>query len=202
LIEVSFSVPGFPPNNKNNPSMWGVESQVEPIIRLRMSALLALQEAGLADPFNSPIYLSLEFHAPEEMLEKKIDLDNLISGVCDALQPKPNNPDIKIHERFNNPDISDIHPEKGILFYNDNQIWGINAVKQLSDKEPFYTVTVKTEYTSGESELSTNEIQYWSSLYDREHPWWNSEEDRIGKQIRRDHEFGIATLKEIIHWKF
>jgi thermostable 8-oxoguanine DNA glycosylase len=182
--------------------MWGVESQIDSIIQLRMSALLALNDAGLIDPFNSPIYLSLEFHAPEEMIGQKKDLDNLISGVCDALQSKPNNPDIIIHERFNNPDLSDIHPEKSILFYNDNQVWGINAVKQITEKEPFYKITVKTEHKTEETNLSSTEIQYWAKVYDQEHSWWNSEEDKIGKQIRRDNEFGLATLKEIIHWKF
>ena len=41
-----------------------------------------------------------------------------------------------------------------------------------------------------------------AAKYDEDHPWWTSEEKRIGDQLRRDNEFGMDTLKEIVYWKF
>ena len=52
------------------------------------------------------------------------------------------------------------------------------------------------------SKLSFDEIIYWANKYDQEHKWWNTEEERLGKKLRRDQELGLETLKEVIHWKF
>jgi len=50
--------------------------------------------------------------------------------------------------------------------------------------------------------LSKQDILELAAKYDEDYPWWTSEEKRIGDQLRRDSEFGMDTLKEIIHWKF
>ena len=50
--------------------------------------------------------------------------------------------------------------------------------------------------------FSKRDILELAAKYDEEHLWWTSEEKRIGDQIREDNEFGMDTLKEIIHWKF
>lgn len=50
--------------------------------------------------------------------------------------------------------------------------------------------------------LSKSEIMELARLYDKEHPWWNTEEKRIGDRLRQNPVFGLETLKEIIHWKF
>jgi len=50
--------------------------------------------------------------------------------------------------------------------------------------------------------LSNQDILELAAKYDEDHPWWTSEEKRIGDQLRRDNEFGMDTLKEIVHWKF
>lgn len=51
-------------------------------------------------------------------------------------------------------------------------------------------------------QLTRDEILNWTHRYDEDHPWWTEEEQRIGVQLRQDKEFGLDTLKEIIHWKF
>lgn len=201
MVSIEFSVPDLPPNNKNRRSMWGVESQVEKIIQLRMCALIALQEAGFDKPFNSNIYLSLNIRAPEERIENSIDLDNMVSGVCDALGSSPDNPGMHVHESFLNPDIEDIHPKNPILYYDDNQIYGLTATKTV-DETTSYTVILKTELENETGALTYNEIIHWSKKYDLDHIWWTVEEERVGKQIRRDNLFGLGILKEIIHWKF
>ena len=50
--------------------------------------------------------------------------------------------------------------------------------------------------------LSNQDILELAAKYDEEHPWWTSEEKRIGDKLRRDNEFGMDPLKEIVHWKF
>jgi len=50
--------------------------------------------------------------------------------------------------------------------------------------------------------LSNQDILELAAKYDEDHPWWTNEEKRIGDQLRRDNEFGMDTLKEIVHWKF
>jgi len=50
--------------------------------------------------------------------------------------------------------------------------------------------------------LSNQDILELAAKYDEDHPWWTSEEKRIGDQLRRDNAFGMDTLKEIVHWKF
>lgn len=47
-----------------------------------------------------------------------------------------------------------------------------------------------------------NELLSLARKYDSESPFWISEEKRIGDQIRRDKQFNMDTLKEIVHWKF
>ena len=50
--------------------------------------------------------------------------------------------------------------------------------------------------------LSRTQLLEYAQQYDKDHPWWTSEEKRIGDQLRKDQEFGMDTLKEIVHWKF
>jgi len=50
--------------------------------------------------------------------------------------------------------------------------------------------------------LSNQDILELATKYDEDYPWWTNEEKRIGDQIREDNEFGMDTLKEIVHWKF
>ncbi len=50
--------------------------------------------------------------------------------------------------------------------------------------------------------LSYQDILELATKYDEDHSWWTKEEKRIGDQIREDKEFGMDTLKEIVHWKF
>ena len=50
--------------------------------------------------------------------------------------------------------------------------------------------------------LTREELQSLVKKYDQESPFWVSEEKRIGDQIRKEKQFGMDTLKEIVHWKF
>jgi len=50
--------------------------------------------------------------------------------------------------------------------------------------------------------LTRDQLIALAEQYDKDYPWWTSEEKRIGDQIREDNEFGMETLKEIVEWKF
>ena len=67
-------------------------------------------------------------------------------------------------------------------------------------KKPRYRKT--RHQSSHKQELNKETIIQWASEYDKDHPWWNEEEKRIGNKIHEENEFGLETLYEIIHWKF
>lgn len=202
VSQISFTVQGLPPTNKNQQSMWGRASQAPLIISLRMQALIALNNAGLNDPFKDQVSLFLSFFIQPDLIQNTGDLDNYLSGICDALQPVPKNIET-IHELFNNSDLIDIHPRKPICYYDDSQIYRLIAEKKPTLQETYYTVTITTTKKQEPNEqLTIEQINYWSTKYDQEHNWWNTEEERLGKYLRRNQEFGLDTLKEIIHWKF
>jgi hypothetical protein len=50
--------------------------------------------------------------------------------------------------------------------------------------------------------VSKEEIIRWAQRYDEDHTWWVLTEKEIGDKIRQDNEFGMKTLREIVHWKF
>ena len=123
--------------------MWSIDNQAPLIIELRKQALKARNRSGLDEPIKTKLSLELKLFGPEKELEEIGDLDNLLSGVCDALQPKPNNPELVPSEIFNSPELEEISPEKAILFENDSNIYKLYAEKRISKHEKYYTVTVK-----------------------------------------------------------
>lgn len=208
MVEISFCVKGHPPKKISEKSMWSIDNQAPLIIELRKQALKARNRSGLDEPIKTKLSLELKLFGPELELEEIGDLDNLLSGVCDVLQPKPNNPELVPSEIFNSPEYEDVSPEKAILFENDSNIYKLYAEKRTSEYEKYYAVTVKPiELSDPDANKKTTDpfiedIQYWAAKYDEDHPWWTSEEKRIGDKIREDKEFGMETLKEIVEWKF
>jgi len=143
MVEVTFCVKGHPPKKTSEKSMWSTENQVPRLIELRKQALEARNQACLSNPFDEKISLELKLFGSEKELDAIGDLDNLLSGVCDALQPKPNNPTLEVSKSFNSPDLVEISPEKAILFENDANIHMLYAEKKITSRDQYYTVTVK-----------------------------------------------------------
>ena len=208
MVEITFCVKGHPPKKISEKSMWSTDSQAPLIIELRKQALEARRRAGLEEPIKTKLSLELKLFGSEKELDEIGDLDNILSGVCDALQPKPNNPELVPSEIYGSPEYEDISPEKVILFENDSNIYKLYAEKRTSKHEKYYAVTVKPiEVDVPDANQQTpdpfiEDIQYWAAKYDEDHPWWTTEEQRIGELIRANNEFGLDTLKEIVHWKF
>ena len=74
-------------------------------------------------------------------------------------------------------------------------------LKPVYRSKPKFKVTPVSEKPKPDL-LAKDEIIKWNTKYDEDHPWWNEGEQRIGSQLREEKEFGLDTLKEIIHWKF
>lgn len=188
--------------------MWSTENQVPLIIELRKQALAARNLAGINEPLASQLSLELKLFGSQKELDEIGDLDSVLSGVCDALQPIPNNPTLDPSKLFDSPDLTEISPEKAILFVNDSRLCKLIAEKRKTNRDKYYSVTIKPikdekgEITKEPSSSSIEDIQYWANKYDEEHPWWMVEEARISEILRKNHEFGLKTLGEIVHWKF
>jgi len=136
---ISFDVEGKPPKKSN----WGKED-ANFVIKFREEALKARTKEGLSDCFYDSVKLNLIVYAPNitDMNYKQTgnddpkkfvgDLDSLVAGVCEYLQPAPNNPDLKINPVLQ--EKKEIGPEVALIIANDSQIVEINAKKILDDR--------------------------------------------------------------------
>ena len=110
----------------------------------------ARNDSGIRHCFEGPVKLKLIVYAPnildihykqtgDDDPKKFVgDLDSLIAG-GEYLQPAPTNPDITIHEIFN--EKNDIAPNIPIIVNDDSQIVEINAKKEV-DYSLHYRVEV------------------------------------------------------------
>lgn len=133
---ISFEVQGKPPRKSN----WGTDDAKQ-VIKFREEALKARKKAGLLDGFQEPVKLNLTIYAPNTTdLEYKQtgdndpnryvgDLDSLVAGICEYLQPAPNNPELDFR-LFDGRD--EIGPNVPLIIQNDSQIVEIKAKKEES----------------------------------------------------------------------
>lgn len=145
---IIFDVTGKPPKKSN----WG-KDHADLIIKLREEALKARKEAGISGCFRGDVKLNLIVFAPnitdreykqtgDDDPKKFVgDLDSLIAGVCEYLQPAPTNPELKINPIFD--ERSEIGPTVPLIIVNDSQIVEINAKKKL-DEISHYHVEVES----------------------------------------------------------
>ncbi len=64
------------------------------------------------------------------------DLDSLVAGVYEYLQPAPTNPELKINPVFDGKD--EIGSSVPLIIKNDAQIVEINTKKELDDKTHYH----------------------------------------------------------------
>ena len=84
-MKIEFQVEGKPPKKDGANSMWGKNSEAQNIVNLRNAAFKKREET-IKEPFHSRVSLELIINAPESELERMGDLDNFITGVCDAFR--------------------------------------------------------------------------------------------------------------------
>ncbi len=143
---IEFSVEGKPPK-KTTSSMWSENSnQIPLVLDLRKNAFNSIQKTKLNDPFHGPVKFTLTVYAPN-VLDRKDrhdylgDIDSLIGGVFEALQPAPTNPDLKIHPELKN--VKDISSDVPLIVSDDAQITTAIGKKIQRDENPSYTVLIE-----------------------------------------------------------
>jgi len=145
---IVFDVEGKPPKKSN----WGTDD-ADLVIKFREEALKARTKEGLSDYFHDSIKLNLIVYAPNiiDMNYKQTgdddpkkfvgDLDSLVAGVCEYLQPAPTNPDLKINPILQ--EKKEIGPDVALIIKNDSQIVEINA-KKILDNRLHYHVEIES----------------------------------------------------------
>lgn len=145
---IEFSVEGKPPK-KTTGSLWSENSnQTQLVVDLRRKAFEASQKKGLVDHFHGPVKLTLVVYAPN-ILERKDrhdylgDLDALVGGVFESLQPAPkNNPELKIDPTLKNE--VDIGSDLLLIVADDAQITTVITKKRKHDRT-FYTISLEPD---------------------------------------------------------
>jgi len=143
---ISFDVKGKPPKKSN----WDTDDTYL-VIKFREEALKARTNAGLSDCFRKSVKLNLIVYAPntteinyiqtgDDDPKKYVgDLDSLVAGICEYLQPAPNNPELDFGH-FDGK--NEIGPKVALIIENDSQIAEINA-KKLHDETLHYHVEIE-----------------------------------------------------------
>ena len=149
---IEFSVDGKPPK-KTKPSLWSKGNNQVPLVHeLREKADEASKNAELHDSLQGPVKLTLTVfhHNPLERKDRDDylgDLDALIGGVIEVLQPLP--------DEINKLEIDPLLKEKndnkqGIssIITDDAQITTTISQKRnnIKKKEPYYTVLIEKDY--------------------------------------------------------
>lgn len=146
--KIQFKVKGKPPKKSN----WGKED-ADLIIKLREAALKARKNEEIFDCFHGPVKLNLIVYAPniinmnykqtgDDDPKKFIgDLDSLVAGVCEYLQPAPTDPKLVLNPIFN--EKNEIGPTVPLIIENDSQIVEINA-KKICSKILHYRVEIES----------------------------------------------------------
>jgi len=129
---IKFTVKGRPPR-KSTKSCWSSEGEY--VLKLREKALEALKKEGI-DHFSGPIKLELIVFDPDITPRKDRsdyhgDLDTLVAGVLDSLQPAPTNPDLGMDPILKSR--NDIDPARPLIIEDDSQVVSIVAKKVKSD---------------------------------------------------------------------
>lgn len=145
---IEFSVDGKPPK-KTKPSLWSENSnQTQLVLDLRQKAYESSKKAGLNEHFHGPVKLTLTVYDPNTLERKDRsdylgDLDALIAGVFESLQPSPpENNNLKIHPSFKAN--MEINHDVALIVADDAQIATTVAKKRKNEKS-FYTVIIESD---------------------------------------------------------
>jgi len=146
---IEFTVEGKPPKKKK-PSMWSKDSsQTQLVLDLRQKAHDSSK--GVKIFHEGPVKLTLTIYDsnPLERIDRHDylgDLDALIGGVCDALQPSPpENNKLQIHDSFK--EKNEIRHNVELIIADDAQITTTVSRKRKNNnnKKPYYTVLIEKD---------------------------------------------------------
>jgi Holliday junction resolvase RusA-like endonuclease len=145
--QIKFFVDGKPPKKKQ-PSMWSIDSkQTQSVLDIRQIAYDVMKKEGL-EKFQGPVKLTLTVYNPNPAERKDRhdyhgDLDSLIQGVFDSLQPSPpENNKLIIHPMLK--ETKEIRHDVALVMADDAQITTTVSKKRKNEK-PFYTVLIEKD---------------------------------------------------------
>lgn len=144
-LTITFTVEDRPPKKSDAKSCWGTK-EANYVLRLREKALEARKKVNMNDCFRVPVKIELLVYAKNLTKRKNTDdyvsdLDTLIAGVLESLQPASDNPEIKISSIFNGRD--EIGPKVPLMIEDDAQVIEIQA-KKIESSNKRYTLTISS----------------------------------------------------------
>jgi len=141
-MAIEIGVTGIPPKKRTDISLWANETEVPRVIALRRAARAAF---GDRKPFTSRIRLHIAiFLTADDFTSEQVgDLDNFVSGVCDALQKANTRPE-NLHQSFILPENNDVYPTNEIALSNDLAVVSIVADRFQASlgQESHYSVVI------------------------------------------------------------
>jgi hypothetical protein len=124
VAQIDFHVEGLPPKKDGASSMWGKDSERPRIQALRRAAF---ERFGGQPPLRTDITLTLELHIAGDRIASAGDLDNFITGVCDALMAANG---VHWHSHvFAEPSWEGIQPDHAVAIQDDAEVVAITASK-------------------------------------------------------------------------
>jgi len=144
-MQLTFTVDGKPPKKDGGQSLWSEKSKQSPLVfKLRSEATKSMKQAGIEGPFQANLKLVLKVFSPfithKDQHNHVGDLDTLVAGVFEAIQPAPQNETLHPNPIFETN--SDTNPKIPIITENDSQIVEVEAQK-IKSNETYYTVTIE-----------------------------------------------------------
>jgi len=145
---IEFTVTGKPPK-KTKPSLWSEKSnQTKLVLDLRQKAYDYSKKIGQKVYLHGPVKLTLTVYDPNPLVRKDRpdylgDLDALIGGVFESLQPSPpENNNLKIHPLFK--EQNEIRHDVALIIGDDAQI-ATTIAKKRQNPKTFYIVKIEAE---------------------------------------------------------
>jgi len=152
---IEFSVEGKPPK-KTKSSLWSKDNkQIESVFKLRQKAYETSKEKGLEEEFlqDDPVRLTLTIYYSNPIIRKNKedylgDLDGLVSGVYDALQPSPPDGENKLDVDPKFKEENGINHKNALIIGDDAQITTtVSRKRKINQNEkPYYTVLIEKDY--------------------------------------------------------
>ncbi len=134
---IQFTVDGTPPKKDGANSMWRKRTELPKLKALRTAASREMRETSLPQ---RAVKLIVNIYADAKLG----DLDNFITGICDALQPAHSNTPIDENDWRDVP--VEARPDRPIVFRDDQIISRIFAERtQPTDNRTYYDVMISWE---------------------------------------------------------
>lgn len=133
---IDLKVEGLPPKKDGANSMWGKPLEAQ---RIRALRLAVAEQLHGAPPFVSNIQLRLECHVGASNSRITGDLDNFLTGICDALMAADRR--VTVAGTFEDH----IRPSLPVGIVDDAQVVEIHARKVIADEQQHYFLVIEED---------------------------------------------------------